>query len=176
MKKIISILAVLILTFSLVACNNNKTNENNNSNNQIENVQNEDTSNENVSNEEINNVEQKEVLDENDIATFYTIDEGMNVYSESLTIRLYENTTKGYSWQYTEENDEKVVKVEDKGIENEQELNSEHVFKITGVSKGEKYVTFENKAASDSSDTFRYFTFVFDVNENNEIALSVTGV
>lgn len=161
MKKLLSVLAILALVFSLVACGNNKNDtKNNTENNEVTNKQ-----------DVIENVENP-IKEEK----FYSVDE-VNNYSMFQFVRLVENPTTGYQWQYVI-GDEKIAVVEsDEYVPNQSEegwvgVGGEHTYRLSGISMGETTITFKYIRPWDIEQTAaEEVTFKLKVNDKNEILI-----
>lgn len=160
MNKILSILAVLALMFSLVACGN--TRKDDDTHGQIE-IENRD----NVNNEIENEVE-------ND---FYSV-ETYDTYAIYQFIRLEENPTTGYSWQYKIDDESIAVVEEDEYVQDEAPdgmtgVGGVHTYRLAGISSGETKITFKYfRPWQDESTAVKEVTFELKVNENNEILVN----
>lgn len=155
MKKFLSILAILIISFSLVACGNSK---NEVKNNEVPNNQGAIENGEKTAKEE----------------NFYSVDE-VNNYAIFQFIRLEENPTTGYSWQYTVADDNIAVVEDDEYVENQTPegwtgAGGEHTYRVSGISAGETTITFKYARPWEIDKApEKEITFNLKVNENNEV-------
>lgn len=159
MKKILSILAILVLAFSLVACDNNESDIINNKE---------------PNNQDVIEIENAERPVEEEI--FYSVDE-INNYAMLQFIRLEENPTTGYQWQYTVA-DKNVAVVEDDEYVQKQApqgwtgVGGEHTYRLSGISAGETTITFKYvRPWETDKEPAKEITFSLKVNENNEILI-----
>lgn len=157
MKKILSILAILVLTFSLVACDNNESDIINNKE---------------PNNQDVIEIENLEKLAEEE--KFYSVDE-VNNYSIFQFIRLEENPTTGYGWQYTVADENIAVVEDDEYVQNQAPegwtgVGGEHTYRLSGISAGETTITFKYvRPWETDKEPAKEITFNLKVNENNEV-------
>lgn len=158
MKKVLSLLAIFAVMFLLVACDNNK--------NDIEN-------NELPNNQDI--VENGENFVENgEEEKFYSVDE-VNNYAIFQFIRLEENPTTGYGWQYTVADENIAVVEDDEYVQNQVPegwtgVGGEHTYRLSGISSGETTITFKYVRPWETDKApEKEITFNLKVNENNEV-------
>ena len=155
MKKTIMILSILILTFLLTACSEEM-------------------------NEEPNNREKVENIQENKtdtVDTYYEVEE-MNTYSIFQFIRLKENPTTGYSWQYKVADETVAVVEDDEYVQMQVEegivgAGGVHTYRLSGISVGETTITFKYMRPWEGEESaVKTVTFKLVVNDNKEISVT----
>lgn len=154
MKKFMSVFLVLVLAFSLVACQNNDKEL-----------------------EKDNIVEEKNENENNEPKEILYLADNFASYAINHVIRLQEMPSSGYSWQYKIDDESVAVIEEDEFVQNEAPegmtgVGGLHSFKVVGVSQGETKITFKYlRSWEDESTAIKELTFDLKVNENNEISI-----
>lgn len=150
MKKIVSVLMILVFVFSLVACNDKK----------------EEQINPDVGN---NIEEKKKEFDYVDI-------ENIDNYKIVQTIELPENPTTGYTWQYEIKEPSIVVSVNSEYIANSDETlvgaSGTRIFSFQGVKEGQSEIEFRKERSFQENSTIETLRYIFSVNANKEIAIT----
>ena len=153
MKKFLSILVVLALMFSLVACKNSKTPTNNAQNN-VEQAQ---EGNNNIENENNTLNGGENTLNQNTptTTTRYIAPERINQYDLQQPIDFPEDEANNYVWEYTIE-DESVVKVVKEDyvplqVEDGAEVfGGSRIYFFEGLKEGETNVIFKNETGAET--------------------------
>ena len=149
MKKLFGILIILVVIFSLVACNNGKEEQINQ--NMGDNVQ-----------------ETKKEFD-------YIDAENVGKYTMVQTIELPENPTTGYICQYDIKDSSVVVSVNSEYIPDttEQIVGSggKRIFSFQGIKEGESEIEFRNERPFEDGSSIKTLRYVFSVNADKKIAI-----
>lgn len=178
MKKFLSILVVLALMFSLVACKNSKTPTNNvqnnagqaQENNNAENIPDEN----NTLNDSENISHESETSDDTSTENItYIAPERLNVYGIQQSIELPEMKDGEQKWKYTISNPSIVNVQNDEFISTELEDGfvsdvGTRVIIFEGLSEGETEIVFENE---NDEMLHKKINFLLKVNAEKNVAI-----
>lgn len=143
MKKMVGIFIVLLVIIGLVACNKNKE-----------------------------DYLSPEDVDSNIKSFDYVEAENIDKYKLVQTIELPENKADGYTWQYEIIEPTVVVSVNNEYVEKDSKNSGVRIFSFQGIKEGTSEIVFTKRALKDEISLAQNLRYVFNVNSNNEIAIT----